>query len=209
MVARSLAVALIAVVAAVAPAHADGSAYPGPDFIGIFTTVDATGRPMSHIDWEGAGYTAFLIHLCLCNLSAGGAGGFECAVEVDDPEGMLHFNSWTLEAGTNAEDTAAGRFRVHYDEPLPPNPQGVVPVATYSGAFIGSEPALIFIRTLPDSEMPDHPHYTAPDDPADLRCLSVPFTECVNGMGASFTFNCLVPDPAVELTWGAVKGLFK
>ena len=49
---------------------AGAQAYPGPDSIGFYTSVDAVGLPGTNADWDVATpYTPFNAYLCLTNLS--------------------------------------------------------------------------------------------------------------------------------------------
>ena len=193
----------------VAGAHA----YPGPNSIGLYTVADATGPVSTNIDWEGSGYTAFSLCLCLTNLEVPGLSAFECEVVVETPGGVLAFNSWVLNGGINASDTAAGKFFAAFSPAAQANAQGVYHVASYNGALTGADGVSFYIKAYEVPSIPGsvYPVFINGDNPGDLR---IAFQSGGGPDLPVFTFNggIVPPGPVVpneDTTWGNLKTLFR
>lgn len=177
--------------------------HPDADGLGLYFDLAGTAYEFQTM----APFQQVSVYLLATNVTdPAGISGWECAVNVS---GVVAAPSWTVSAGLNVADGAAGLFQVGIglnELALPAAP--TVLLATWTGFVMAPGDVVEFLVTpYPGSvSFPDSAGYASGSDAGHL----IPFD--INGgcFGSGWTIiNMWCPLRAQELSWSEVKSLYR
>jgi hypothetical protein len=172
------------------------------DVLGIYTTQDGTG-PV-HLDVFSGSVTVFLVATHLSR--PWGLNGWECHLLGDWEVIPGIFYGGGILMGQAINISAFPDFAVGLSQPLFPDAEGSVCLASFTFIFFGPEIMELFLAPALQPSLPGLMCYAATGDPGML----IPFHWSSGDASMPvFGFNTTPPIPAsTPCSWGAIKSLY-